>query len=72
MHETFCFWDFTEWSEHLEAAGFSILPQSKAYTNQWIVDNRLSGKIELFERAGDNIVRMDYPVTNMIIVAEKM
>ncbi|MEJ1242465.1 transferase [Chryseolinea sp. T2] len=71
MHETFCFWSFTEWSAHLEAEGFVILPQSRVYTNNWIVDNRLKNKVELYERAGEEIVSIDYPVTNMILVAEK-
>lgn len=71
MHETFCFWTFADWIHHLEAAGFTVMPQSRAYTNRWIVENRLIGKVELFERIGDEVVALAYPVTNMILVAEK-
>jgi hypothetical protein len=69
MHETFCFWNFNEWKQNLELAGFSISPESKAYTNEWIVENRLKGKVELFEHI--NLQRIPYPVTNMILLAEK-
>ena len=68
MHETFCFWDFEEWKSHLQEAGFEVRPKSNAYTNHWIVKNRLEGKVELFNDAGQ---RMDWPVTNMIMLAEK-
>jgi hypothetical protein len=69
MHETFCFWDFNEWKENLEHAGFVIAPESKAYTNHWIVENRLKGKVELFEK--ETLTPIAYPATNMIMLAEK-
>lgn len=71
MHETFCFWDFAEWSGVLEQTGFRVLPQSHAYTNEWIVENRLKGKVELFMETTDGVSELSYPVTNMILVAEK-
>jgi hypothetical protein len=71
MHETFCFWDFNEWKQHLVMAGFSIAPESKAYTNEWIVEHRLKGKVELFELIEGGIHKIDYPVTNMILLGEK-
>lgn len=71
MHETFCFWDFNEWKHNLESAGFNILPESKAYTNQWIVDNRLRNKVDLFVLRDSEIIPLAYPVTNMILLAEK-
>ncbi|WMJ72171.1 transferase [Cytophagaceae bacterium ABcell3] len=71
MYETFCFWSFSDWKEHLEKAGFSISPQSNAYTNPWLVENRFKGKAELFELVNKQLVPLDYPVTNMILIAEK-
>lgn len=71
MHETFCFWDFEEWRKNLEAVGFKVLPESVAYTNEWIVENRFKGKVELFEQSIEGLVRLSYPVTNMILVAQK-
>ncbi len=71
MHETFCFWDFDEWKENLSAAGFAVSSSSNAYTNPWIVEHRFKGKVELFHQQGDKVVAMNYPVTNMILLAEK-
>lgn len=70
MHETFCFWDFGEWKRHLVDAGFSIDERSSAYTNQWIVENRWKGRVELFSDEESPGV-IDYPVTNMVAVAVK-
>lgn len=68
MHETFCFWDFDDWRKHLIQTGFAIAEMSHAYTNQWIVANRLRGKVSLFEVDG---TLLEYPPTNMIMIAEK-
>lgn len=71
MHETFCYWSFQDWKHNLEAAGFMVLPASHAYTNAWIVEHRLRGKVTLWERNGNAIQPLGYPVTNMILIAEK-
>ena len=70
MHETFCYWDFDEWKEHLAQVGFSISEKSNAYTNEWIVKNRFDGKVELF-RESNTLERLAYPVTNMLMMAVK-
>ena len=70
MHETFCFWDFEEWKHNLELAGFSVSEKSKAYANEWIVKNRFEGKIELYKNSKP-LERVDYPVTNMPMLAIK-
>ncbi len=69
MHETFCFWDFQEWKEHLESVGFRVSDNSQVYTNPWIVKNRLEGKVELFNETHE---KLNYPVTNMLIEAVKV
>jgi hypothetical protein len=71
MHETFTFWNFEQWKMALEREGFTILPESKAYTNSWIVNNRLIGKAELYQYEAGHVVKLPYPVTNMLLVAEK-
>jgi hypothetical protein len=71
MHETFCFWDINEWKQAVEEAGFIVKPESRAFTNQWIVENRFKGKVELYRKEGTKLVPMDYPVTNMILIGEK-
>jgi hypothetical protein len=70
MHETFCFWDFQQWKEQLEKTGFVVSEQSTAYTNNWIVKNRLEGKVELFTDAREPST-LEYPVTSMIAIAIK-
>lgn len=70
MHETFCFWDFEEWKQHLSETGFTISEKSSAYTNEWIVKNRFEGKVELFSNASQPI-QLEYPVTNMLLIAKK-
>lgn len=72
MHETFCFWDFDEWKVVLEETGFRVLPESRAYTNEWIVDNRLKGRVELFELGKRGLTQINYPVTNMVLLSEKL
>lgn len=70
MHETFCFWDFNEWKQHLTTVGFRIAEQSQAYTNEWIVKNRLLNKVSLF--TDDTALKpFDYPATNMLMLAVK-
>ena len=79
MNEEFAFWDFAEWKRELAAAGFAVLEdasdpgkRSRAYTNPWIVKNRLEGKVELWVRGADGALeRMAYPVTNMVLVGER-
>lgn len=72
MHETFTFWSIDDWKAELEKVGFVIAPESQAYTNTWIVDNRLKGKVELYIEANGKLEALPYPVTNMILIAEKL
>ncbi|MBS1505675.1 MAG: transferase [Bacteroidetes bacterium] len=71
MHETFCFFDFDEWKSHLERVGFTILEKSNAYTNEWIVKNRFQGKVQLYRQINSSFEKMEFPVTNMIMLAVK-
>ena len=71
MHETFTFWSIDECKAELEKVGFVIAPETQAYTNTWIVDNRLKGKVELYIEANGKLEALPYPVTNMILIAEK-
>lgn len=78
LNEEFSFMSFSDWKDVLKQIGFSIVenpnePQasSRAYANQWIVDNRFKGKTELFEMQGGTLVSIAFPETNMVLVAEK-
>jgi O-glycosyl hydrolase len=71
MHETFCFWDFDEWKQQLQVAGFRIHPDSKVFTNPWIVENRWKDKATLFTHNGKQLVPEAYPVTTMFLIGIK-
>jgi len=71
MHERFCFWTFDEWRAALEQVGFRINRNSRAYRNEWIVENRWRGKADLFAQVDGALVPLEYPVTTMVLVAEK-
>lgn len=70
MHETFCFWSFSQWKSALEEVGFQITQRSGAYVNPWIVEHRLNGKVRLFDASNPDVM-LPFPVTNMLIEAEK-
>ena len=71
MHETFCFWSFNDWKQHMEEVGFTINPQSKVFTNDWIADNRWKESVKLFKLEGSELIPQKYPVTTMFLIAEK-
>jgi hypothetical protein len=71
MHETFCFWDFDEWKEHLQAAGFRVHPDSKVFTNPWIVNNRWKNKAVLYTLNKSGLIVENYPVTTMFLMGVK-
>ena len=71
MHETFCFWDFEEWKNHLREVGFLIHPDSKAFANEWIINNRWKGKASLFTLQNNTLVPHPYPETTMFLIGVK-
>lgn len=78
MNEEFAFWNFSQWKNHVKAAGFRIIEDndaseqgSRQYTNQWIVNNRWKHSVSLYEKTADDLKQMPYPQTNMVLVAEK-
>lgn len=75
MNEEFCFWSFEQWQYALKDAGFEIIehevsgkPLSRSYCNPWIVEHRFHNSIRLTTTEGN---LLDYPPTNMVLVAEK-
>ena len=71
MQERFCFWTFDDWRLALETIGFKINSRSRAYRNDWIVESRWQDKVGLFEEVNGELTPLEYPVTTMMIVAEK-
>ncbi len=71
MHEEFGFWDFNKWKEELKKAGFEIVEGSKTFKSDYIINNMYKGKVDLYKKKGKEIVELEYPPTNMILVGEK-
>lgn len=71
MHETFCFWSFSDWLKELKKAGFVVKPESKPYLNPWIAENRYRGKVELFKESSGKLEALSFPVTNVLLISEK-
>jgi SAM-dependent methyltransferase len=75
MNEEFCFWSFSTWKQLLSEIGFRVgenpnQPErgSRTYVNPWIVEHRYRGHVNLF---GDDGGQLNWPPSNMVIVAEK-
>jgi hypothetical protein len=73
MHERFCYWSFSDWKHQLEDVGFIVDESSRTFLNDWIVDNRYTGKVRLFTENNDSgeLAELPYPDTTMILVAHK-
>lgn len=71
MNEEFAFWSFTDWTRVLLEQGFVVKSASHVYTNNWIVENRWRGQVEMFRRSENDLVPLPYPPTTVVLVAEK-
>ena len=78
LNEEFAFFSFSDWKKFLMERGFKIvenpnqpIQSSRIYTNEWIVDNRYKNKTELFIKNGKKLVPLEYPPTNVVLIAEK-
>lgn len=78
LNEEFTFFSFSDWKKFLKEHKFEIIENpnqvsqsSRVYTNKWIVDNRLKGKTEIFIKEGEGLIPMEYPPTNVVLVARK-
>jgi hypothetical protein len=71
MHESFCFMNYEEWNVAMKDAGFLIDQRSYSFRNEWIVKNRIEGKLKLSRMVEGNLVPMEFPVTHMILIGKK-
>ncbi len=76
-NEEFCFWDFKRWKQVLTETGFQIVETfshptrgSRVYCNPWTVEHRYKGSVELLRDSAPH-QPLEFPPTNMILVAEK-
>ena len=71
LHETFCFWSFSDWKAAAQKAGFRVHPSSRAFTNPWIVKHRYEGKARLYAEEKGTLRPLDWPPTNMVLALER-
>ncbi len=78
LNEEFTFFSFKDWKKFLTKRGFNIIENpnqptqsSRVYTNEWIVENRFKGKTDLFMKKGKKLLPLEYPPTNIVLIAEK-
>lgn len=67
VQEEFCHLNASSWRACLEGCNFKVVTIAE-YRSDWIVKNRFEGQIELCTEEGE---RVEYPNTNIVIVAEK-
>ncbi|WP_344152766.1 class I SAM-dependent methyltransferase [Kribbella yunnanensis] len=67
-HEQFCGLNFAGWSAVAERAGFHLDPSSKAWRNNWVIDNRIAPVASLTSSTGDPI---DWPDTHQLLIARR-
>jgi SAM-dependent methyltransferase len=66
--EQFCGLEFADWKALLADVGFEVDPVSRAYRNDWIVENRLAPVAALSTPDGRAI---EWPVTHVLLVARR-
>ncbi|MFF1817461.1 class I SAM-dependent methyltransferase [Kribbella sp. NPDC058245] len=67
-HEQFCGLNFAGWSAVAERAGFRIDPSSKAWRNDWVIDNRIAPVASITTPTGDPV---DWPDTHQLLIARR-
>lgn len=71
MHERFCFWEYSDWTQALEAAGFEIGEGSEAKQNTWLIENRFAPAAKVYSRQDEGLQELPQPVTNVLLIARK-
>ena len=67
-HEQFCGLDFAGWCEIAKQAGFTIDPASRAWRNDWVIDNRIAPVASLTTPDG---AELPWPDTHQLLVARR-
>ena len=72
MHERFCYWEYSDWTEALAKVGFVVEPVSKAVTNEWLIENRFAPAAKVYKKNSEGqLEEMPQPATNIMLVARK-
>lgn len=68
-HESFCGLSFADWRVLLEEAGFTLDPTSRAWRNDWLVENRFAPVAALADAVTGE--PLGWPVTHVLTVARR-
>ncbi|HLP79419.1 MAG TPA: methyltransferase domain-containing protein [Acidobacteriota bacterium] len=77
MNEEFAFYDIDDWKRKLRKHGFQVVetkdgkPATRTYSSSWIKEHVWQDSVKLFEIKNNIVVPHEFPVTNMILVAQK-
>jgi SAM-dependent methyltransferase len=78
MNEEFAFWSFDEWKAAVTQAGFRVLEDANApahgshvYRSAWRVANHFEGKAAFYRETPAGLAPVEFPVTNLVLVAER-
>jgi SAM-dependent methyltransferase len=71
MHETFCFWSFSEWRQRVQAEGFAVAEQSRGIVNEWLVAERFAPVATLRPPTRPDAV-LPWPHTHALLVCRRM
>ncbi len=71
LHEKYTYWTPDDAKRVLEEEGFINVRVIPEY-NEWIIKNRLKGKVALYEMGEDNTLKeVDFPPTHFVVIGEK-
>lgn len=70
IKEKYSYWDVEQAQRAFQAAGFVNI-QVIPHRNQWLYDNRFEGKIALYSRTADGLIRLPFFDTHMTVVGHK-
>jgi SAM-dependent methyltransferase len=68
VQEQFCGLEFADWKSLLSDVGFEVDPVSRAYRNDWIVEQRIAPVATVSRPDG---TALDWPVTHVLFVARR-
>jgi SAM-dependent methyltransferase len=72
MHERFCFWEYSDWIEAVEAVGFEVMEGSEAKQNPWLIEHRFAPSVTVYGKSETGeLTEVEQPVTNLLLVARK-
>jgi len=71
MHERFCFWEYSDWTKALTDVGFTVGEGSEPKQNQWLIENRFASAAEVYTKHNDDLIPVEQPITNVLLVAYK-